>query len=345
MPSSSSGEHLHSCRRGRQKKRLLLGALICFAMSNVLLLWWLHSRRASPLQIEKSGSTPFVAAVEERIRSHIEILKNETLEETLQKLSLLEMYHWPGPPTRNMIQYAPSQRNQADDERDVHAILSNRRFLKALQELSAIPNDQAVSYVNRSLEQALVEYLRLFEEYMNEVAPFFLVDAEAIEGGVALPVSDNADGSPTLAGLRLQILSMVLIASHLKLDHASAVISKVVQTANSQYKQFHDNSSYQEAFCRATLSRVSLYNRQILASCMLSFLAVEHSRTEIVKKYKSQWKAAKLTYYDSKATPYDQHVTRHVARIDYPVNPLVVHYLGPIDEDQYSEIVSVMAKR
>jgi hypothetical protein len=261
------------------------------------------------------------------------------MEQTLDKLSLVDMYYWPGlsgeePVSRTGFPFPPSY-----GERDVEHLMSNRRVLKAYQELGALPKPDAGKLVNRQLEKAVEGYDRLLGEFIKENGPFYPPTAQNPAGpGFVIGNTDK----PTLIGAKLQILALVLLAGNLELRDSAPAVLGVAKRATEQYEQFQADRTYHLNFRFQILKKGSLYNRQALAVGLLGTMSKRDD--PVVTKYQGRLSSKMLTHFDARKTPYDAAAQLGMVDVDYPQQPLRLRYLQELSDADLKEIIGAASK-
>jgi hypothetical protein len=276
------------------------------------------------------------AVIQERIDKQIAELKGESLAESLKLLSEVEMYLWPGyRGDRTGEMRMPLAKDAG--RLDLEEIMSNRRFLKVMTELAALPKDQAGKMVAREMEEGLPVYEKLLEASIaklvngiNNAPP-----GVAHSSGLSMQINNNKDHSPTLKGMRLKVLALVLAAGNLDLTDANDAVRAVATYACAQRDELykpHDVLSEADRF--HILQDATLYNRQILAAGML-----QHSGPK-ARPGEDRWEGRKLTKYDARTTAYDTMAGAQ-GPLDYLNGAILVMYPVALTD---AEMNTVMRK-
>ena len=162
--------------------------------------------------------------ISDRLEGQTLKIKRESTQESMAKLSDVNMFYWPGPrgTPQGIRHELPVPKEEGGF--DVEAIMSNRRFRKVFEELSAQPQDVASETVRRALSAAVAEYLPLYEAKMRISAPRYKVEVvrEKIKNNMAttLPsfeIGNVPEGKVVISGARLNVLSLVWVSGMLKL--------------------------------------------------------------------------------------------------------------------------------
>jgi len=248
-----------------------------------------------------------VQAYERRVAQEIAGLRNEPLQTTISKLSDIEGYRSPlmsdGASGIEMPLYPEK------GCRDIEDIVSNRRFRKALQELSAMPKEQASGLIDSEIAAALRHYVPLFDGNWRVVADGRrkVPAGTPSSAGPSLQMSNNANGAPTFAGLRLKLFSLALIAANLRLYQSRPAIISLVREAYRERDRMYDRREGQEADRFLMLVQASLYNRQILATALERTAgATSNGRNATEEMPSRYWESRGLAAYD--AGPFDARV-------------------------------------
>jgi len=284
-----------------------------------------------------------------RISEHIKILNAESVRESVSNLSQVGMFYWPGIMNDSIrgISDFPFPLSLEEGTIDVDRILSNRRFLKCVSELKALSKTEAGRIVGEQLEMALQQYAPIFEDRWTESRDHF-ADSSAVPGEspsgdafstCSFQMSDNEDGSPTFLGLRLQILSLVLIAGNLGLEEARAPVQIIVEEAYRQRDRLYQPDEREGATSHnyVWLCSASLYNRQVLAT---GLLGTEAGRLAAgASPSGAAFETHRMTRYDAEFTPYDI-LTRYdgSCRPDYSKGEIVVNSHRALDDAAFDKI-------
>ena len=280
---------------------------------------------------------PSTLPMRKRIAQDVEMLRKETLQDSLSLLSEIEMFYWPGEIESETFFSMPLRTEEGSWEGN--AILSNRRFLKIYQELRDLPSAKASELINAELETLLPQYLMMLEKTWKQLLAIRTKNSGngiAPNGaGPSLLISNNPDHSPTLSGARLKILSLLLIAGNLKLSDSAEETKKIVSLALNQREMFYDAQTGLKGDRFGMLTRVTLYNRQILATALLGVTNAPQVAEE------KRWKTSELTAYDAAFTPYDL-MTRHGGPlpVDYTKGKQIVKTHVPLDDPEFDSMVS-----
>ncbi len=204
-----------------------------------------------------------------------------------------------------------------------------------------MPKPQAAKMLAAEMEKSLALYSKMFDEEWE-----FLVDVHRGDdpnrssggAGPSLQISDSPDGKPTLAGLRLQLLSLALVAGNLELPDAQPAVGGLVRAAVEQQRRVSGDARATLVQRYFMLKSAGIYNRQIL-SVALAGTADPKIRQEL--------NAAPGALVETPLTHYD--VTRMAVGADNPAllggapdfskGTLKVRVHSSIDDASFLDIV------
>jgi len=160
------------------------------------------------------------AAVDERIASQSDDLRNQSLEESLAMLDRMEPYNsseasiGAGTPLfpNNEGRYTENLIRQK-------IILSSRVFQKCLQEIERLPKKEAARLLDNHLDKALSAYI------------------DAYKSGADFGFASDVDGKPVLRGLQYKVFALLLIAGMCESTENHAMVKKVAEFAMQQKEQ------------------------------------------------------------------------------------------------------------
>ena len=309
----------------------------------LIVAFFFVSLAALPTSNEALGQPiPEGVPMPERTTKEVETLREESTEESLQMLSEVEMFYWPGAGGGGGM---PARKGVADwiIRWDIETIMSNRRFLKLMDELSRLPKAEAARLVAAQIGASLPKYKEMFEakwEHIiirsREINP--IDGLKKLPVGLSLKISNNPDNSPTLLGLRFQLLSLVLIAGNLKLYDASAAIRPVVDEAIEQREYFYTSEAAIEGDRQTMLESASLYNTAILGTAVIGVSGKE----EAGEAPSARWETRRLPLYYAPRTRYD--ILMRGAAIDYSDGSINVRFAAPIGDREFDTILREIAQ-
>ncbi len=272
-----------------------------------------------------------------RIDAQIKALEAESLEDSLRNLAEIEMYVWPG----KALDAFGLQLPLADSagEWDVDLVMSNRRFVKVLQEISSLPQAEQAALLRQYMRTSLASYQTLLEEYVRETTEKVLAPGVVLVAGPSFRMSNNSDGSATLQGARYRLLALLLVAGNARLKEVAPAVLAIAQEARKQRLKFYDTKQFNRQAAYIMLKHASLYNRQIVGMALLATCVDPADTDGFLSGLDVEWKTKKLTYYDAAATPYDHHASTGSVPVDYSKGELLVRYLGPLGDGKFDRIL------
>lgn len=279
-------------------------------------------------------SNPIVDSIDARIAEQVAVLRKETSEESIARLVSLDYYHWPLHQSSEAVSLGNFRSYDPQfDQRTIDHILSNRRFLKVLVE-SRKQTGSSMAVLQNGLKTDIAGYLAKYEIMFESLKSILEQDSTAARS-IAFSIADRMDPleTPTINGMRLKMLSSILVLSHLKDRQAFETVLKISNLAIKQRDQLFADQSIPLGAKYSIISRVSLYHKRILATALLNL----SGKNEIPEKYK--WEDFKVVNFDAKATPYDLHVVRGMKTIDYPPKDRIVRLVAPLSDDEFSRLV------
>lgn len=283
-----------------------------------------------------------ILAIKKRIDAQIETLNGESLEDSVDRLDEVEAYYWPGA-VRNGAFVPVLPLDPATGQWDVHTIMSNRRFLKVYQEISDIGENRAEALVGGELKASLAQYQSLLAEYMLKNKRYFdsLEPGKVPSTGPLLQIGNNRDGTPTLAGTRLKVLSLALLAGNLRLDGAKDSMRTVAAYALEQKAHLHADPFNSEIVAADFLANIGLCNRQILVTGILGTSMTSEEEDRLLEDMRCQKQERVLTGFDARATPYDLYSRTQGGPIpvDYSKGRITARYVKPIDDSTFERLL------
>lgn len=267
----------------------------------------------------------------------VNLLKSESLDQSLRRLGSDGMaYLRPGVKMNNalgLVEMPLGPESDREMERHVLIILSNRRFVKVLQQLLSMSKEEVSAIVNRELEQALSLYEPLIARPLTVIRK---------DSGFARPTAfgivfeDNVDAPPFLAGQRLRLLALLLIASKLELTDCRASVIKVAQKAVSDYVLVSNKHEFDEHVAAMLMLEESIYNRQVLATALVG-TCKSPAVDAVVQRHKLSWKSLDLAAYDALATPFD--AMRWGVTTDYSKGRISIKYVSALTDEALKELL------
>jgi hypothetical protein len=278
----------------------------------------------------------------DRISRYVYVLKAESPRDSVANLSSQAMFQWPGAFRGNLTEAVPVPKEC--DRPTVERILSCRRFLKVIDEIAGIPRHEAACIIADQINTSLAKYVKAYDAEWNELLAKRRSNPQtqtrSFAAGFENSYSDDPepDGSPNLFGLRLQLLSLTMVAGNLGLSSAKAAVLSVLEEACRQRACLYAESDALLVDRAVVLNTASLYNRQILATGILGTSGQSLSTVSSAKD--NRWEKRRLTKYDAADTPYDM-LTRSNGPIppDFSKGEIFVRFHGPLDDQGFDRLV------
>jgi hypothetical protein len=321
---------------------MLAIGLVCFVAGNAAFFWLLERAPGGlaeepPVVRKHRGIAP---DIDKRIEDEqVSVLRKETLAQSVENLSQAGMFFWPGAgmqkyDIRLEIFPLPSQVGYWD----VEPVMSNRRFLKVLDELGKLPKEKASALVRSELKRALPWYKKLVAEDLEKAK-------EAIKPGVRPPsvggfVIEPPGKPPTWTGLRFKILTLVLVAGNLELKECRPEIIEIALEAKASYADYRRADKFNFASAYYLVRDESLYSRQILAT---GLLGTSHG-LDAAKHQQVLLESRELTKFDAKATMYDLHGRLGAEPVDFTKGRLTVRWTAPLDDEGFDRLLASAQK-
>jgi len=282
--------------------------------------------------------------VRSRIDGDIARLERETLAESMIKLSHVNMFHWPGPVSEEMIvhkTYIPLREDACREA--LEAIISNRRFRRIFAEVSQMKEAAASEIVKRELASAITEYLPLYEAKIRSTAPLYTFEElRQLRGfpGVSFEIDNVPEGKATLVGARLKVLALVWISGMLRLNSCRDQVEQVARLAIKQRKDLYEDANLHPSYKVRMLEKASLYNRQIISSGLLGLLASNRDlEARILKAVGAEWRERMLTVYSATMTEFDVPVRQGFVKPDYSRGSLSIKCVSPLSDDSFDMVL------
>ena len=279
---------------------------------------------------------PRLLRTQERVDAQVEVLKGETLEESLANLHDMDLFRWPGSGYDSMEMGGKPLLPDCGWY-EVHTVMSNRRVVKIIQELSLLEKGEAARMLARQLRSSLEVYKRIFREFLEKHADD--LGPSAAPQGIGYRASNNPDGTPTLRGMRWKILSLVFISGELNLVDTRPAVLEACDCAVAQREELYDESPHNLPVGLILLTDASLYNRQILASALVGTSKSPADLEAVVGNASGTWQSRDLASWDAVATPYDLRVRFGEVPVDYSKGRLDVRYLRKLSDETFDAVL------
>jgi hypothetical protein len=280
-----------------------------------------------------------------KVNAEIVRLERETIEESLAKLSDVNMFHLPalafsGAGLVVVQSWIPVRKEVGGV--DLQVIVSDRRCLKVFEDLGRMDKAAASAMVGRYLSSGIEMYLKLYEAEMRRLAPQFKSEDLKGTGGFSGPtfsIGQVQEGKVVIAGARLNILALVWIAGMLDLSGCKDQVERVAQLAVKQRKELYEDSTLHPFFKAQMLERASLYNRQIICSGLLGVAADGDAQESIVKAVGASWQERQLTSFRAGVTEFDSLALSGAVKPDYSRGSLNVKFVSPLDDAGFDAVL------
>lgn len=237
-------------------------------------------------------------------------LKIETFERSISRLDQVGAYYMVIPMGGDMVtSIMPLEPHLG--EVDLDRIFCNRRFLKVYQELHSMEGDVAARSVAEHLRAAIPIYRALLKTYLEAHARENGPNDQPLVTG-AQQISDNEDGSPSLSGIRLKILSLCLIAGNLGHRECERELREIALIALSQYRAFTDPKLYNLSAAHGLLMTSSLFHRQVLGIALAGVI----DRPELTLEDNMRTRV-QVPGFEAMATPYDRYAQLGLVPVDW----------------------------
>jgi hypothetical protein len=228
-------------------------------------------------------------------------------------------------------------------ERDPHSIASNRRFLRILQDLSAMEKDAAAKLLSEHLGRSMERYQSLFSQYDSALRPRFRADTvkPGRHGGISGPgmiTRTQDEKKPVTLGAKYNVLSLVWLAGHVGATQCRDAVKQVVEVAIGQRESLYSDDDVIELYRSEVLRNLSLYNRQILAFGLIRTSPRATELEQILSDRNVAKIRLELTRFDAPMTPYD-HYGFYVDP-GTGGRPLAIECYGAMDDPTFNKVVS-----
>jgi hypothetical protein len=292
---------------------------------------------------ESDNPRQFSPGLATRLAAQVNVLKAESLEESLQNLSQGDLYFWPGPPRPGYVALprVPIPLRADVGQLDLESIMSNRRFRKLLFELESLHKAKASEVVRQELESVIPEYLALYDADLQAQAPHFTNDKATNRPymvGPVFSVGNQPDGKIGLFGARHKVLALVWISGILGLNNSDQV-ERVTRLALQQRAELYDHPDWMPFFKYQMLQNASLYNRQLLLSALLGTSGNHINQTSMLELSGAEWRERSLAHYTAALTEYDLPVRSGLMEPDYSLKPFKVGFVSPLDDIRFDLVI------
>ena len=284
-----------------------------------------------------------ITAYAAKVGKTVENIQVETTSESVSNLYFVGDYFSTGPSASYV-----TDENQNQVELD--AIMSNRRFRKAFSELGQIDKATASQLVKANLLLALAKYSSIYEDYMRVQTPLFKIATNgevptipvfpAIEMGFIKP---EDQGRETLMGEKMKLLSLVWISGMLELTDNREQVEEVVRLARKQKNDLDNDQTLQPAFKQTMLGTAILYNRQILGSGLIGVAYKDAAvASDAMKTVGIHWQQRKLVAYDAALTEFDRPAQSRILAADRTTGSLKVRFVSSMHNTNFDLLLQEM---
>jgi hypothetical protein len=262
-----------------RKKYIVIGTVAALIFIVIFGVWYWHksNQKTSETRRPKGIGGPAIEAFDKKISRWAEEMQAESLEESFALLNDLYEYRY-----SKITQYSAFDSNTFDTHEDrekrlykyfVPQALSNRRFLKAIEDSKKLSRSKCVKLLTQCIQDNLKEKIRLYEldtvATVNEGAHYrnWALYLGESEGGNEYYRSRRRprSGIPQIA-LKYGILSCVLLAGQLELGkEMRPTIDVVIRQARREYTLYNSLDDKAESF-KNIIMKESIYNPSILVT-------------------------------------------------------------------------------
>lgn len=285
-------------------------------------------------------------ALHEKISREVITLERESIAESLDKLTDVNLYYWPGPSASKansggiIVEYLPLDKEAGLT--DMEAINSNRRFCKCFEQFSTAKRATVSDMINMDLARTIADYVKMYDAEMERFAPYYKLDKLEGQSTITGPtfITGNVqDGKIVIAGVRLKILALVWICGAMELTDCKTNIENVARIAAKQRMDLYAETTLHPFFRSEMLKRASLYNCQIIGSGLLGVIANSEMSTSVLKELGLQWQERKLSSYKAALSEFDLPVQSGVMKPDYSLGSLTIKFISPLDDAQFDQLM------
>ena len=286
-----------------------------------------------------AATGPTITAFDERTKRWIAELKDEPIEEILQKLTDAAEF------THGVILASDGLRSFSNEEWrersyyriDREAVLSNRRFRAAYECLKNINRRQAAELLSTNIRENLAVLRTMLQEDLDMVARdehsgFISVTTSISADDTYRPMS-HPDYPPTRTGRRFAVFSYIWLASILELREVRPAIEEVIEFAKEEYKLFNTVEREARNFKSALLSQ-SLYNPSLLLTATLcdpNWNADKHKllETKLVTR--------EVVDYQARALEHDRYARQGLVPVVPHDGMIVIRYYTEITDEELND--------
>ena len=311
----------------------VLSAALIIAVVLVQSKWIAAPSGGGELAASQEAFPPGIA---QRVEGQIAAVSAESVLETVANLAESGMYFSPGAHGERaaFILFPVPAR---EGGRDIETILSNRRFLKVCEELTALGPEAATELLNDCIPAYLEGYRGVVDEYLDMVAGQV---GPGTRCGVGFQIGGPPDGRPNPLGPRFRLLALVLAAGNLELQGTHDALLKVAEEALSQRQRFYREGEFNQCFRFGMVTVAGLYNRQVLGYALLKTSPDPRLADDVLAALGKEVVVREVTVFDAQRTRYDARYMP--GPVDYTKGILAVEYLPPISDEEFDVIVEAV---
>jgi hypothetical protein len=285
--------------------------------------------------------TPAIAA---KVENTVSNLQSESVKESLAKLSDVNLFFWPGPSPggggAGTEPFVPLPAKYG--RRDLDAIMSNRRFLKAIGDLQGLSKEAMTAEVKRELAAGLAECLPLYDAELNNNRQDLTLrrtNASSSFVAPALATGNVPEGQVVIMGARLKVLTLVWVSGLLELSGCREQVNQVARVGIRQKTELYNDSTFHPFVIAMILNNASLYNRQILASGLIGTETNSELRTAALRASGATWVEKQLTPYKAAVTEFDVPAVTGIISADYSLGRQKVSFLSPLSDASFDKLL------
>ena len=230
-------------------------------------------------------------------------LRRESIEESLRLLPLDGLdFYLPSLMAVEISTPIALPLHESVLQRDLTRILYNPRFRKLLAELRCQDSGAAREALISAIHEAKAMFDRLYAASVSERGHLFAEASLEASAALGAEVWSDASSTPTLAGVRLGLLGLLILAADIGLTDAAPLITKYAIEAQASRNHFYREEN---GNLRARVSAVGtgLYHPQILITAMQSLAPLPESPGSNGRRSLRDTTVIRLTPFDKLGAP------------------------------------------
>ena len=332
----------------RRTLAVALGVVVTFAVTVLLAQAGKVETGPTPAPGGVVPASTSAQGIPGRVERQVAELKLESLEQSLANLGDWELWFRPGgyfieESGRGVMLPLRDE----DGSGTVDILLSNRRLLKVYEELGAVPTAQAAELINRHFPLWSQQYSEKYAEYVEKgrrVSP-----ASVGTGGPGTFYiggwggKRDDDGLPLLECMRWRLLGLVLVAGNLRLQGTAPRVQQIAEQARAQRDDLYQATELSEGFRALTLTKKSLYNRQVLGYALVQTSPVPEQALAALAATGTEITVKTSPVYDALRTPYD--IILMSGPVDYSKGALALEHLAALSDVDFENIFAAAVPR